>query len=127
LWTPHGMRTLDPADANYRGRYAGPMMQRDAAYHTGTAWPWLLGPMAEAVLRAGGFDAGACRAARGVVEPMIDAMLGTGAPAPGQMFEVYDGETDNQRPGGCPAQAWSVAEVLRVLTIVRRAEASRVM
>ncbi|MEM8758286.1 MAG: amylo-alpha-1,6-glucosidase [Planctomycetota bacterium] len=127
LWTPHGMRTLDPADANYRGRYAGPMMERDAAYHTGTAWPWLLGPMAEAVLRAGAFSAESCRAARGVVAPMIDAMLGTDAPAPGQMFEVYDGDTDQQRPGGCPAQAWSVSEALRVLTLVRRAEASRVV
>ena len=127
LWTPRGVRTLDPADPGYHGRYAGPMLERDAAYHTGTAWPWLLGPMAEAVLRAGGFRAEACATARRVITPMLDEMLGEGAPSLAQMYEVYDGETEPapQHPGGCPAQAWSVAEVLRVLTLIRRAEAAR--
>ncbi|MEO1584720.1 MAG: amylo-alpha-1,6-glucosidase [Planctomycetota bacterium] len=125
LWTAGGMRTLDPADPGYHGRYAGLMFERDAAYHTGTAWPWLLGPMAEAVLRSGGFSAHACREARSIVAPMLGEMLGPNAPAPGQMFEVYDGDAADQRPGGCPAQAWSVAEVLRVLLLIRRSESAR--
>lgn len=125
LWTAGGMRTLDPADPGYHGRYAGPMRERDAAYHTGTAWPWLLGPMAEAVLRVGDFSAVACREARAIVTPMLAEMLGPDTPSPGQMFEVYDGDADHQRPGGCPAQAWSVAEVLRILTLIRRSEAAR--
>ncbi len=125
LWTAGGMRTLDPADPGYHGRYAGPMRERDAAYHTGTAWPWLLGPMAEAVLRVGGFSAVACREARAILAPMLGEMLGPDAPCPGQMFEVYDGDADGQQPGGCPAQAWSVAETLRVLTLIRRSESAR--
>lgn len=125
LWTAGGMRTLDPADPGYHGRYAGPMFERDAAYHTGTAWPWLLGPMAEAVLRVGDFSAVACREARAIVSPMLGEMLGPDAPSPGQMFEVYDGDAENQQPGGCPAQAWSIAEVLRVLTLIRRSESAR--
>ncbi|MEM9661273.1 MAG: amylo-alpha-1,6-glucosidase [Planctomycetota bacterium] len=125
LWTAGGMRTLDPADPGYHGRYAGPMFERDSAYHTGTAWPWLLGPMAEAVLRVGGFGARACVEARAVLAPMIGEMLGPDAPCPGQMFEVYDGDAEDQRPGGCPAQAWSIAEVVRVLTLIRRSENAR--
>ena len=125
LWTAGGMRTLDPADPGYHGRYAGPMFERDAAYHTGTAWPWLLGPMAEAVLRVGEFSAVACREARAILAPMLGEMLGPDAPCPGQMFEVYDGDADHQQPGGCPAQAWSIAEVLRVMALIRRSESAR--
>ena len=125
LWTAGGMRPLDPADPGYHGRYAGPMFERDAAYHTGTAWPWLLGPMAEAVLRVGEFGAVACREARAILAPMLGEMLGPNAPCPGQMFEVYDGDADEQQPGGCPAQAWSMAETLRVLTLIRRSESAR--
>ncbi|MGP1272201.1 MAG: amylo-alpha-1,6-glucosidase [Phycisphaerales bacterium] len=128
LWTPFGVRTLDPADPGYHGRYAGPMRERDAAYHTGTAWPWLLGPMAEAVLRAGRFDAVACATARRVIRPMLEELTSTASQSVAQLFEVYDGETgpEPQRPGGCPAQAWSVSELLRVLTLIRGAEAARV-
>lgn len=127
LCTPMGLRTLDPADPSYRGRYAGPMFERDAAYHQGTSWPWLLGPMAEAVLRAGSFDAESCEVAHRIVEPLIDAMLSTDSASPGQVFEVYDGETapEPQSPGGCPAQAWSVSELLRVLSLLRSAGGAR--
>lgn len=127
LWTPAGVRTLDPDDPGYHPRYAGPIRDRDAAYHTGTAWPWLLGPLAEAILRAGGFEAAACVLARTAIEPALDALTDPAGPSLGQVFEVWDGDTRGQRPGGCPAQAWSVAELLRVLVLIRRSEAARAL
>jgi predicted glycogen debranching enzyme len=127
LWTPGGVRTLDPDDPGYHARYAGPMRERDAAYHTGTAWPWLLGPLAEALLRAGGFEASACARARAAIEPALDALTNPAGPSLGQAFEVWDGDASEQHPGGCPAQAWSVAELLRVLVLIRRSEAARAL
>lgn len=118
LLTPHGVRTLSPADAAYKPRFDGTLFHRDAAYHQGTAWPWLIGPMAEATLRAGNFSNDARAEARAMLEPLIDSLDKL---CPGQLAEVYDGDdtpAEPQRPGGCPAQAWSIAEVLRVLTLV---------
>jgi predicted glycogen debranching enzyme len=121
LLTPMGVRTLDPADPRYRGRTEGDMMARDGAYHNGTAWPWLLGPYAEAVLRAGDFSESAKREARAALWPVVEAMGGlTGEGAGGclgQIAEIFDAEAP-QRAQGCTAQAWSVAEVLRVLLMV---------
>ena len=126
LLTPMGVRTLDPADPRYRGRYEGTLFERDSAYHQGTAWPWLLGPLAEAVLRAGEFSAASRVEARSLLEPVLHRI----APGParaangtciGQIAEVYDGdwsEDQPQRAGGCPAQAWSIAEALRVLKMI---------
>ncbi|MBL8991429.1 MAG: glycogen debranching enzyme family protein [Phycisphaerae bacterium] len=123
LLTPLGVRTLDPADWRYKGRYRGRMFERDAAYHNGTAWPWLLGPLAEAVLRTGRYGPGACAEARAILAPALASLDGA---CPGQLPEVVDGDdlpNEPQRPGGCPAQAWSVAEVLRVSVLIARAEA----
>ena len=109
-----GVRTLEPGSSRYQGRYRGTMYQRDSAYHNGTAWPWLLGPLAEAVLRVGNFSPAARAEAGQILAPAL-ASLDTDCP--GHLPEVYDGDDrpdDPQRPGGCPAQAWSVAEVLRV-------------
>jgi predicted glycogen debranching enzyme len=125
LLTPFGVRTLDPADPNYRSRYEGNLFERDRAYHNGTAWPWLLGPFAEATLRVGAFSDTAKREARAALNPILTEMLGTtdraDAPGPrgciGQIAEIYDGNAP-QRPQGCPAQAWSVAEVLRALVLL---------
>lgn len=124
LLTPHGVRTLDPADPHYRPRFTGPLPQLDAAYHNGTVWPWLLGPLAEAILRAGNFSADAKREARALVRPVItrtDAapggVGGAGGECLGHIAEVFDGDDTPdrpQRPGGCPAQAWSLAEALRI-------------
>ncbi len=127
LCTPRGVRTLDPADSRFRARYEGNMFERDGAYHQGAAWPWLLGPLAEAILRCGGFSAErARREALAVLRPLMDTldpagftMGARGGGCPGQIAEIYDGG-DPQRPQGCPAQAWSVAEVLRVLTLIGR-------
>jgi len=126
LLTPMGVRTLDPSDPRYRDRYEGTLFARDSAYHQGTAWPWLLGPLAEAVLRAGEFSAASRVEARSLLEPVLHRI----APGParaangtciGQIAEVYDGdwsEDQPQRAGGCPAQAWSIAEALRVLKMI---------
>jgi predicted glycogen debranching enzyme len=125
LLTPFGLRTLDPSHPNYRGRYEGNLFERDRAYHNGTAWPWLLGPFAEAVLRVGGFSDAAKRDARAAVEPVLSQLVGANpmgvADGPrgcfGQIAEIYDGDAP-QRPQGCPAQAWSVAELLRVMLMI---------
>jgi predicted glycogen debranching enzyme len=105
LWTPMGLRTLGPEEPGFQPRFEGPMAQRDAAYHRGTAWPWLLGPFATAWVRFTG-DADA---ARGFLLPAIESLDTYGI---GGIAEVADA-TEPQRPGGCPWQAWSVAEILR--------------
>lgn len=124
LLTPHGVRTLEPGDGRYRGRYRGRMFDRDAAYHNGTAWPWLLGPLAEATLRAGGGSPESVAQAKAILEP-ITRFLGDDG-CLGQLPEIFDGDDaagDPQKPNGCPAQAWSVAEVLRVWSIIARVQA----
>jgi predicted glycogen debranching enzyme len=124
LLTPGGLRTLDPADPGFIGRYRGAMWERDAAYHNGTAWPWLLGAYAEGLLRAGSFSAESRKAAREALLPLVRALDGQSM---GQLPEVYDGEhtpDHPQHPGGCPAQAWSVAETLRAWLMMRAAPTS---
>lgn len=116
LLTPMGLRTLAPGSPGYRARYEGNLFERDAAYHNGTAWPYLLGPYAEAVLRVGGFSDAARREARAALKPLVDQMTIPSADTGGcigQIAEIFDGESP-QRSQGCPAQAWSVAETLRV-------------
>lgn len=118
LLTPVGLRTLPPDDPRYHGRYTGDQFRRDEAYHQGTIWPWLIGPYAEAVLRAGAFSAAARAEARRALEPVLAQLDGESI---GQLPEVYDGDDEPgrpRRPGGCIAQAWSVAEVLRALLLL---------
>jgi glycogen debranching enzyme len=118
LLTPYGLRTLDRDDPGYRGRYEGDLFQRDAAYHNGTVWPWLIGSYCEALLRVKKFSDDAKRRVREIIQPLIDEMSNTsGGRCLGQIAEVYDGDAPH-RPSGCPAQAWTVAEVLRILTLV---------
>ena len=113
LLTPVGLRTLAPSDPAYRPRYAGDVWERDGAYHQGTVWPWLLGHFAEAHWRAYG-DAAAVRAFLSGLEPhLLEAGVGS-------VSEVFDAEPPHA-PGGCIAQAWSVAEPLRVLRMLRDA------
>ncbi|HET9342753.1 MAG TPA: amylo-alpha-1,6-glucosidase [Candidatus Eremiobacteraceae bacterium] len=104
LLTSYGLRTLAPSDPRYAGRYEGDPSRRDGAYHQGTVWPWLLGPYAIAHYRAYG-DA---RAARMLLAPLEDALFAYGL---GQIPEVFDGDAPHA-PGGCIAQAWSVAQTL---------------
>lgn len=113
LLTDRGMRTLAPCDENYERRFKGDMMARDRAYHNGTVWPWLIGPYAEAVLRSGSFSAESRREALDVIAPII-ATLEEGCV--GQIAEIFDAEPTHgaRLEEGCVAQAWSVAEVLRI-------------
>jgi len=105
LLTSHGLRTLSPRDPGYIGRYGGDAGQRDAAYHMGTAWAWLLGPFARAHHRVFG-DA---RLSQSFLAP-IAQQLSSGCV--GTVSEVFDGDAPHSA-GGCFAQAWSVAEILR--------------
>ena len=123
LLTPVGLRTLPPGDADYHPRYAGPQADRDGAYHRGTVWPWLIGPYAEAVLRAGRFGKPARADARAAIAPLLEHLAGAGL---GQLPELFDADpvspgAATHAPKGTPAQAWSVAEVLRVLTLIESA------
>ena len=105
LLTNRGLRTLSPSDGSYIGQYGpGDQGRRDSAYHQGTAWPWLLGPYIDAVRAVRKNDPLSCLFDQ--VAPML-AEYGLGTIA-----EIYDGDAP-QRPNGCIAQAWSVAEILR--------------
>ncbi|MBY0308605.1 MAG: glycogen debranching enzyme N-terminal domain-containing protein, partial [Phycisphaerales bacterium] len=86
LYTPMGVRTLEPGDWRYKGRFRGRMFDRDAAYHNGTAWPWLLGPLAEATARAGGWSSHAVAQAQRLLGPILGSLDGNCC---GQIPEVY--------------------------------------
>ena len=110
LLTPFGLRTLARSESNYRGRYTGDQMHRDAAYHNGTVWPWLIGPFLDAYLSANERSDHALHQARVWLQPLIDSM---DRGCLGQIAEIFEGD-EPHRPVGCFAQAWSVAEVLRL-------------
>lgn len=104
LVTSHAVRTLPQASSSYRGTYQGNVNLRDAAYHRGTAWVWLLGPFVIAHLRAFGDK----KRAGQFLTPLLRSHLGTAGL--GQMSEIFDGDAPF-RPRGCIAQAWSVSEM----------------
>jgi predicted glycogen debranching enzyme len=111
LWTPAGPRSLDPGDPRYRGRYTGGAAARDRAYHNGTVWPWLAGPFIEAWVRVRGNTDAARREAR---TRFLDPLLArTQLAGLDHLSEICDGDAP-YRPTGCPFQAWSLAEVLRI-------------
>ncbi len=110
LLTRHGLRTLDPADPDYRGHYGGDAQRRDGAYHQGTVWAWWLGPFARAHFRLHGDAA----LALSFLEPMADHLAAAGL---GSLSEIFDGDAPHA-PRGCIAQAWSVAEVLAAWTAI---------
>ena len=110
LLTPYGLRTLSRGDTNYHGHYTGDRMSRDRAYHNGTVWAWLIGPFLEAYLKVHGNSADAQRQVRVWLQPLLDHMNQS---CVGQISEIFEGD-EPHRPVGCPAQAWSVAEVLRI-------------
>jgi predicted glycogen debranching enzyme len=107
LLTPRGLRTLAAGDPAYVGRYEGGPAQRDAVYHQGTVWPWLLGPFVTALARLRG-DQGRRRA----VEILGEFAVHLGEAGLGTVSEIFDGDAPHT-PRGCIAQAWSVAELLR--------------
>ncbi len=109
LLTPHGLRSLAPDDPAYVGRYGGDTRQRDGAYHQGTVWAWLLGPFAEAHLRVYRDP----EAVRSFLRPLLRHIADHGV---GSLSEIFDGDPPHT-PRGTTAQAWSVAEVLRLWTL----------
>ena len=106
LLTSYGVRTLAPSDPAYAGRYEGDRAERDTTYHQGPAWAWLSGAYAEAVDRVAADRATALSILRPFEAHLADAGLGS-------ISELFDGDAPHL-PRGCPFQAWSVAEVLRV-------------
>jgi len=110
LLTPYGLRSLAPSDPQYRGRYEGNPFSRDSAYHQGTVWPWLMGPFVTAYLKVNGRSAKSRKQVDKWLKELRRFTLDEGG---GQVPEVFDGDAPH-RPGGCMAQAWSVAELLRI-------------
>jgi predicted glycogen debranching enzyme len=115
LLTPFGLRSLSPRDPRYRGKYVGSAYERDSAYHQGTVWVWLLGHFWEAVrkihpemARSRRFKS---RLLGGIEKHLSEALVG-------QIAEIFDGDAPH-RPRGAAAQAWSVAEILRIVKYER--------
>src|SRR5438876_8347795 len=106
LVTPVGLRTLSPDDPNYKPIYAGDLRSRDGAYHQGTVWAWLIGPFIDAWLKVHPHDRAA---GRKFLETFPVHLSDNGV---GTISEVFDA-SEPHMAGGCIAQAWSVAEVLR--------------
>jgi predicted glycogen debranching enzyme len=114
LLTSRGLRTLSPRDIDYKGTYYGTQAERDRAYHQGTVWPWLFGHFAESYLRVygkGGVDY-IEKIYRGFEQVMTEAGIGS-------ISEVYDGDPPHH-PGGAISQAWSVSELLRTNTLLKK-------
>jgi len=110
LLTPFGLRSLAPSDPQYRGSYSGGPADRDGAYHQGTVWPWLLGPFITAYVKANGRSEEARRQAQAWLSSLESHLAEAGL---GHVSEIFEGDAPH-RPCGCIAQAWSVAEILRV-------------
>ncbi len=110
LRTRHGLRSLAPEDPGYRGRYRGDRVTRDAAYHEGTAWTWLVGAHAEATWRATGDR----DTALAILEPFRDDLADAGL---GSISEILEGDPPHD-PKGCTHQAWGVSELLRAWRLI---------
>lgn len=115
LWTPLGLRSLAPGEPGYVAHYRGGVRERDSAYHQGTVWPWLLGPFVEAWVRVRGATDDVKHTARARFLAPIEAHLADAGL--GHVSEIADAE-EPSLPGGCPFQAWSVGEALRLARVV---------
>jgi glycogen debranching enzyme len=111
LLTSHGLRSLAPGEPGYTGHYGGSPRDRDAAYHQGTVWGWLLGPFALAHYRVYHDREAALR----FLEPLGRQIHASGL---GTLSEIFDGNAPFT-PRGCIAQSWTVAEVLRAWHTIR--------
>jgi len=111
LWTPQGLRTLDPKNPAYKGNYGGDPQMRDGAYHQGTVWPWLFLPMVQTH-----FGVYADRTAiDDFLFPFANHLREAGM---GSVSEIFSGDPPHQ-PSGCIAQAWSVAALLELIHFMR--------
>jgi predicted glycogen debranching enzyme len=115
LWTPLGLRSLAPGEAGYIGRYEGGVSARDGAYHQGTVWPWLLTAFVEGWLRVRGGGVTTRQTARELfLAPLLHHLDDAGLD---HVSEIADGDAPH-RPNGCPFQAWSVGEALRLVQLL---------
>jgi glycogen debranching enzyme len=111
LWTPLGPRSLAPGEPHYAPHYRGGVWERDGAYHQGTVWPWLAGPFIEAWVKSRGGSNDAKIAARErFLGPLTEHLSQAGL---GHVSEIADAESPHT-PRGCPFQAWSLAELVRI-------------
>lgn len=108
LYTPVGLRTLPKNDSHYIPVYGGDAYHRDSAYHEGTVWSWLLGPYVDAVMKVSGSKEKAQQVIHDFKYHLNEACIGS-------VSEIFDADSPHH-PRGCVAQAWGVAEVLRVIT-----------
>ncbi|MDH7577980.1 MAG: amylo-alpha-1,6-glucosidase [Bacillota bacterium] len=109
LYAVYGLRSLSPRDPEFKGRYGGNQVERDAAYHQGTVWSWFLGHFITAYRKVHGYSSESLEVARLFLSPMRDHLRDHGV---GTISEIFDGAPPFT-PRGCFAQAWGVAEVLR--------------
>jgi predicted glycogen debranching enzyme len=115
LWTPLGLRSLARDEPGYFTHYEGGVRERDGAYHQGTVWPWLIGPFVEAWVRVRGDTSNARREARSrFLTPLLDHLNHAGL---GHVSEIADADPPHT-PRGCPFQAWSLAELIRLDRVV---------
>ncbi len=114
LYTSHGLRSLASDEPGYLGVYGGDQGARDAAYHQGTVWGWLMGPFISAHIKVYKDPA----LARSYLRPLLQNLFDHGL---GSLSEIFDGDAPHT-PRGCIAQAWTVAEVLRVMGELRSLE-----
>jgi predicted glycogen debranching enzyme len=122
LLTPLGLRSLAASEPGYVRRYEGGVRERDGAYHQGTVWPWLIGPFVEAWVRVRGSGPTVRKEAREkFLEPLIEHLNEAGL---GHVSEIADAESPHV-PRGCPFQAWSVGELLRLDQVVLRVDESK--
>jgi glycogen debranching enzyme len=114
--TPLGLRTLSPGDRGYAPHYEGNTWARDHAYHQGTVWPWLMGAFVDAWIRVRDNTRQARAEARDrFVRPLISDLDRLGL---GHLPEIADAEAPFT-PRGCPFQAWSIGELIRLLNITQ--------
>lgn len=119
LWTPLGLRSLAAGLPGYAARYEGGVRERDGTYHQGTVWRWLAGPFVEAWVRVRGSTPAAKREARGrFLEPLLRHLDDAGL---GHVSEIADADAPHT-PRGCPFQAWSLGEVVRLAQGILREE-----
>ena len=113
LLTPYGLRSLAPSDPRYGGRYGGGPAERDAVYHQGAVWAWLIGPFITAYLKVHGRSPDSVAYARSLLQPLVahlkEACLG-------HVSEIFEGDAPHA-PRGAVAQAWSTAELLRAIVV----------
>ncbi|HYH10062.1 MAG TPA: amylo-alpha-1,6-glucosidase [Thermoanaerobaculia bacterium] len=112
LLTPYGLRSLAPSHRDYKQHYVGDLRTRDASYHQGTVWSWLIGPFVDACLKT---EPANLERARTLLRALERHLEEAGI---GSVSELFDAEAPHE-PGGCIAQAWGVAELLRCLRLVR--------